>query len=154
MKIIVTGGCGFIGSNLVRRLLSVGHKVLNIDKITYAGSLKNLSNVSNQSNYNFKKTNICDYDKIKKIFYSFKPDYIMHLAAETHVDRSIDTPSSFIKNNILLLATILQIMSLVLRYYQFSVITPFELYTSVSLSAFFMWLVLQNRNSKAKNKVK
>ena len=100
MKIIVTGGCGFIGSNLVRRLLTIGYKVLNIDTITYAGSLKNLSNISNQSNYNFKKINICDYDKIKKIFYSFKPDYIMHLAAETHVDNSIDDPSKFIETNI------------------------------------------------------
>ena len=100
-KIIVTGGAGFIGSALVRMIINnTEHDVLNIDKLTYAGHLESLKFVSDSDRYHFEQVDICDTEEIKRIFNEFRPDAIMHLAAESHVDRSIDGSAEFIKTNI------------------------------------------------------
>jgi dTDP-glucose 4,6-dehydratase len=99
--IIVTGGAGFIGNAVIRNILTnTQHKVINIDKLTYAGNLNSLKDLEENENYFFVKADICDRDKIRSIFNEFKPDGIMHLAAESHVDRSIDGPGDFINTNI------------------------------------------------------
>ena len=101
MKIVVTGGAGFIGSALVRHLIGqTGHDVLVVDKLTYAGNLASLTSVKDDARYRFSKTDICDRAAIDEIFSNFKPDAIMNLAAESHVDRSIDGPVDFINTNI------------------------------------------------------
>ncbi len=99
-RFIVTGGYGFIGSNLVKILLKKKFKVLNIDNLSYAAQKYNLNKI-NKKNYSFEKVDINDQKKVTKILRKFKPDGIFNLAAETHVDRSIDNPYQFIKNNIL-----------------------------------------------------
>jgi len=101
-KFLITGGAGFIGSALVRHLINhTSHKVFNIDKLTYASNLRNLEKIKNNKKYFFKKIDICNTNKVKKILEIFKPDIIIHLAAESHVDKSIDGPSKFIKTNII-----------------------------------------------------
>lgn len=101
MNIIVTGGAGFIGSAVIRHIISsTKHHVLNIDKLTYAGNLESLQEIEGCPRYHFAQTDICDIEQIKKLFSDFKPDLVMHLAAESHVDRSIDGPSAFIQTNI------------------------------------------------------
>jgi dTDP-glucose 4,6-dehydratase len=101
MKILITGGAGFIGSALIRFLIAeTKNQVLNIDKLTYAGNLESLDSVKNNPRYSFEQVDICETDKLKAIFGQFKPDAVMHLAAESHVDRSIDGPSDFIQSNI------------------------------------------------------
>jgi dTDP-glucose 4,6-dehydratase len=100
-KIIVTGGAGFIGSALIRYLINeTDNQVVNIDKLTYAGNLESLDVVSSSERYEFFRVDICDTQEISAIFSKVQPDYIMHLAAESHVDRSIDGPSEFIQTNI------------------------------------------------------
>src|SRR5215470_5953511 len=102
MRIVITGGAGFIGSALVRYLINhTEHEVLVVDKLTYAGNLTSLAAVQSNARYQFSKTDICDRRGIANIFSSFKPHAIMHLAAESHVDRSIDGPANFISTNIL-----------------------------------------------------
>lgn len=101
MRVLVTGGAGFIGSALVRYLVSdVGAEVLNIDKLTYAGNLASLKPIENAPNYRFLKADICDREAINEAFASFAPDYVMHLAAESHVDRSITGAADFIQTNV------------------------------------------------------
>lgn len=101
MRFLITGGAGFIGSSLVRFLINeTNHQVLNLDKLTYAGNLKTLLSVDKNSRYEFIQGDICDRDLINSIFFNYKPDVVMHLAAESHVDRSIDGPSEFIQTNI------------------------------------------------------
>ena len=102
MNIIVTGGAGFIGSAVVRHLINdTTHNVLNLDKLTYAGNLDSLSSVASSDRYQFSQTDICDRSALDSVFEEFKPDVIMHLAAESHVDRSIDGPAEFIETNII-----------------------------------------------------
>lgn len=100
-KLIVTGGAGFIGSALIRYLISeTNNSVLNIDKLTYAGNLESLSSVSQNERYSFVKGDISDIELMDKIICDYAPDFVIHLAAESHVDRSIDGPSEFIQTNI------------------------------------------------------
>jgi dTDP-glucose 4,6-dehydratase len=101
MKIIVTGGAGFIGSALVRHLIdNTDHEVMVVDKLTYAGNLASFAGVAAHPRYRFSRTDICDRAAIAGIFSSFEPDAVMHLAAESHVDRSIDGPAEFINTNV------------------------------------------------------
>ena len=100
-KILVTGGAGFIGSALIRNIISnTNHSVVNIDKLTYAGNLESLSSVESSDRYSFELADICDSNKINNIFEKHQPDLIIHLAAESHVDKSINTPSEFMQTNI------------------------------------------------------
>ena len=100
MKFIVTGGAGFIGSNFVHFCMQNGYEVLNYDILTYAGNLSNLEKIENNSNYSFVRGDICDRNHLNKIVNKFKPNFIVNFAAESHVDRSIDSPDSFITTNI------------------------------------------------------
>ena len=100
--IFITGGAGFIGSALIRFLIQeTSHHVINIDKLTYAGNLESLSNISQSERYNFEHVDIVDKASLDKLFSIYSPDYVMHLAAESHVDRSIDGPDEFIKTNVI-----------------------------------------------------
>ena len=101
MKILVTGGAGFIGSAVVRHLINdTEHQVMNLDKLTYAGNTESLATVSVSGRYQFSQTDICDRPALDRLFAKFQPDIIMHLAAESHVDRSIEGPADFIETNI------------------------------------------------------
>lgn len=100
MKILVTGGCGFIGSAVVRQAIGDGHQVVNLDKMTYAASASNVADVANDPGYAFEKADICDRSALDRLFAVHQPDAVMHLAAESHVDRSIDGPGAFIQTNV------------------------------------------------------
>lgn len=102
MKILVTGGAGFIGSAVVRHIIQdTDNIVLNVDKLTYAGNLESLATVADNSRYQFSQTDICDRAALDQLFETFQPDAVMHLAAESHVDRSITGPAAFIETNII-----------------------------------------------------
>ena len=100
MKLLVTGGAGFIGSAVVRRAVRDGHEVINLDALTYAACLDNVASVSNNPGYVFVKADIRDRAALDMVFATHAPDAVMHLAAESHVDRSIDGPGDFIETNI------------------------------------------------------
>ncbi len=110
MNILVTGGAGFIGSAVIRHLINeTEHHVLNVDKLTYAGNLESLISVSDHPRYQFTQTDICDHVSLTRLFLEFQPDIVMHLAAESHVDRSIDRPAEFINTNIVGTYTLLEV---------------------------------------------
>ncbi|HDY7447253.1 TPA: dTDP-glucose 4,6-dehydratase [Vibrio vulnificus] len=101
MKILVTGGAGFIGSAVIRHIINhTQDSVVNLDKLTYAGNLESLRDVAESSRYVFEQVDICDRAELDRVFAQHKPDAVMHLAAESHVDRSIDGPTAFIETNI------------------------------------------------------
>ncbi|MBQ7739359.1 MAG: dTDP-glucose 4,6-dehydratase [Desulfovibrionaceae bacterium] len=99
-QIFITGGAGFIGSEAVHQALDAGFKVLNIDKLTYSGNLASLADIASNPNYAFVKADIADQETMQQLFETYQPDYVLHLAAESHVDRSIDSPKPFIDTNI------------------------------------------------------
>ena len=101
MKILVTGGAGFIGSAVIRLAIQRGHSVVNVDALTYAACLDNVKSVSSSPNYFFEQIDICDRAGLDTVFTKHKPNAVMHLAAESHVDRSIDNPVNFIHTNII-----------------------------------------------------
>ena len=102
MKILVTGGAGFIGSAVIRHIINhTNNEVLNVDKLTYAGNLESLESIADSERYQFSQTDICDRIALDQIFESFQPDAVMHLAAESHVDRSITGSAAFIETNII-----------------------------------------------------
>ena len=102
MNILITGGAGFIGSAVIRHVIeNTEHYILNVDKLTYAGNLESLISISNNERYQFSQTDICDRASLDQLFAEFQPDVVMHLAAESHVDRSITGSAAFIETNIL-----------------------------------------------------
>ena len=116
MKILVTGGSGFIGSALIRYILTqTEHSVINVDKLTYAGSEISLSSITNLPGYQFEYADICDHDEIVRILEIYQPDTIINLAAESHVDRSIDDAGNFIQTNIVGVYSLLDASN---KYYQ------------------------------------
>ena len=109
LKILVTGGSGFIGSNLIKLLIEEkGCEVINLDKLTYAGNPESLKEVENSKKYNFAQIDLCDAPGVQALFKDHQPDAVMHLAAESHVDRSIDGPGDFIQTNVVGTFTLLQ----------------------------------------------
>ena len=109
-NLLITGGAGFIGSHLVRLMVNKypEYRVINLDKLTYAGNLANLKDVEKMSNYKFVKADICDFEKIREIFTEYEIDGVIHLAAESHVDRSIKDPFSFAQTNVMGTLSLLQ----------------------------------------------
>lgn len=108
MRILVTGGAGFIGSAVVRRAIELGHFVVNVDALTYAGNLANLTSVETHPNYHFEQADITDLTAMERILNYYQPGVVVHLAAESHVDRSIDGPAAFIQTNIVGTYTLLE----------------------------------------------
>ena len=101
MNILITGGAGFIGSAVIRHIIdTTNYSVVNVDKLTYAGNLESLASVQDSAKYKFEKVDICDSKEVGRVFSQYQPDIVMHLAAESHVDRSIDGPGEFIQTNI------------------------------------------------------
>jgi dTDP-glucose 4,6-dehydratase len=129
MKILVTGGCGFIGSTLVKYLLeNTDHIIINVDKLSYASSVESLNNVKNCGRYFFEKIDICDTDSLERVFRQHFPESVIHLAAESHVDRSIDDPLTFIKNNINGTAGLLEVVRKYLNGIHENVLKKFRLH--------------------------
>lgn len=109
MKILVTGGAGFIGSAVIRNIINNTHNsVINLDKLTYAGNLESLLSISYSARYCFEQVDVCDRAELDRVFATHQPDAVMHLAAESHVDRSIDGPAEFIQTNIVGTYTLLE----------------------------------------------
>lgn len=116
MRVLVTGGAGFIGSAVIRWAIQHSdHEIINVDKLTYAGNLESLRELENSDCYYFRKVDICDREALVKVFDEFRPDGVMHLAAESHVDRSIDDSSDFVQTNVVGTHTLLEVSK---RYWQ------------------------------------
>ena len=108
--VIVTGGAGFIGSAVIRHLIANSdYRVVNFDKLTYAGNLESLASIADNPRYHFERGDICDPMAVKNLFIEFQPQAVMHLAAESHVDRSIDGPADFINTNIVGTSVLLEV---------------------------------------------
>jgi dTDP-glucose 4,6-dehydratase len=147
MKILVTGGCGFIGSNfIIGQILNTENQILNIDKLTYAGNLENLQSINELLNYQFVEGDICDEDLVSKNLFDFQPDAIVHFAAESHVDRSIDGPMAFVETNIIGTATLLnasknyleaRIQNPKCNKFKFLNVSTDEVYGSLGAEGFF-----------------
>ena len=119
MRLLVTGGCGFIGSNfIIKQINETDNKILNYDSLTYAGNLDNLKEFNNHENYKFIKGDICDENLLTKTFIDFKPNVIVHFAAESHVDRSIDNPLKFLETNIIGTGILLKVFSNYLKKFK------------------------------------
>lgn len=109
MKILVTGGAGFIGSAVIRHVINnTNDSIINVDKLTYAGNLESLTEIENNERYAFEKVNICNREELDRVLSEYQPDAVMHLAAESHVDRSIDGPAAFVETNIVGTYTLLE----------------------------------------------
>ncbi|HEY3949877.1 dTDP-glucose 4,6-dehydratase [Phenylobacterium sp.] len=108
MKILITGGAGFIGSAVVRRAIADGHQVVNLDKLTYSANLENVASVADHPNYAFEQADVCDEAAMKAIFARHRPDAVMHLAAESHNDRAIEGPLDFVRSNVMGTAVLLE----------------------------------------------
>ena len=109
MKLMVTGGSGFIGSAVVRSCIGKGWEIVNVDKLTYAASENSLAPVANNASYHFVNADICNAEALRDTLINHSPDAIIHLAAESHVDRSIDGPAEFIQTNIVGTYNLLQV---------------------------------------------
>lgn len=156
MKLIVTGGAGFIGSAVIRYLINkTNTTILNVDKLTYAGNLDSLTSISNSAHYHFAPIDICDGATLKQVFAEFQPNAIMHLAAESHVDRSIDGPAEFINTNIVGTYTLLEttrhywqkLDSEAKKRFRFHHISTDEVYGSLGKNGFFTELTAYQPNS-------
>lgn len=145
MRILVTGGCGFIGSAAVRTLVNAGHQVLNVDKLTYAGNLCTVAAVADSPDYRFTRMDILDQSGMAAAFRDFAPDVVFHLAAESHVDRSIDAPGVFIDTNLrgtfVMLQTALDFWNRLHRdqqaRFRFIQVSTDEVYGSLGAQGFF-----------------
>ncbi|KPJ74395.1 dTDP-glucose 4,6-dehydratase [candidate division TA06 bacterium DG_78] len=137
MRVLITGGCGFIGSNFIRYYNNKHpyHKIYNIDKLTYAGNLENLRGLEKRKNYHFIKGDISDALTMKKIFRQFRPDAVINFAAESHVDRSIESPALFLKTNFIGVSILLN-LSLECRIKKFLQISTDEIYGSILHGSF------------------
>ncbi len=144
MKILITGGYGFIGSNfIINQINHSNNSVLNIDSLTYAGNLNNLKSIEKSKRYKFVKADICDSAKILKTIKNYEPDAIIHFAAESHVDRSIDNPMTFIQTNIIGTATLLYSVTNFLKSnpnkkFRFLHVSTDEVYGSLGKEGYFL----------------
>tara|TARA_Y100000590_G_scaffold462361_1_gene626259 strand:+ start:101 stop:1147 length:1047 start_codon:yes stop_codon:yes gene_type:complete len=153
MKIFVTGGCGFIGSNfIIQQITKENNTILNYDKLTYAGNINNLSSIEINQKYEFVKGDITDFKTLKNTIFDFEPDAIINFAAESHVDRSIESPMDFVDSNIVGTATLLNISTLFynsksLSDFRFYQISTDEVYGSLGKSGLFTENSLYKPNS-------
>jgi dTDP-glucose 4,6-dehydratase len=155
MRILVTGGCGFIGSAAVRILVGTGHQVLNLDKLTYAGDIRTVAAAAGSPNYRFGKMDILDGKGVASCFRDFAPQAVFHFAAETHVDRSIDNPAKFIETNVngtfvmlqAALAYWKQLDSSEIARFRFIQISTDEVYGSLGSDGFFTETTAYRPNS-------